>query len=67
MLEGDRSLFLRYDEVEWAWRIIDPVLDNWAQDRGPVPTYPAGGWEPAGVNGLFDTEHQRWRQHLEPQ
>jgi glucose-6-phosphate 1-dehydrogenase len=26
VLEGDRSLFLRYDEVEMAWRVVDPVL-----------------------------------------
>jgi glucose-6-phosphate 1-dehydrogenase len=25
-LEGDRTLFLRYDEVEWAWRTVEPIL-----------------------------------------
>lgn len=30
-IEGDRSLFLRSDEVDWAWQIVDPVLKVWAQ------------------------------------
>ncbi len=30
---GDRSLFLRYDEVEFAWRVVEPVLDVWAVER----------------------------------
>ncbi|MGH8596415.1 MAG: glucose-6-phosphate dehydrogenase, partial [Gammaproteobacteria bacterium] len=24
VIRGDRSLFLRYDEVEYAWRVVDP-------------------------------------------
>jgi len=66
VLEGDRSLFLRYDEVEWAWRIIDPILRAWADEHDPVTTHPAGEWEPEGVNRIFDKEHQRWRHRLEP-
>lgn len=27
-LEGDRTLFLRYDEVEWAWRTVEPMLTS---------------------------------------
>jgi glucose-6-phosphate 1-dehydrogenase len=67
VLEGDRSLFLRYDEVEWAWRIIDPVLETWAGDHGPVPTYPAGQWEPTEVNRIFSSDRQGWRYLLEPE
>ena len=47
MIEGDRSLFLRFDEVEHAWRVVDPVLHAWAQERSPISTYPAGSWGPA--------------------
>ena len=67
VLEGDRSLFLRYDEVEWAWRIVDPVLSAWAGEPGRIATYPAGEWEADSVKRIFDTEHQHWRHRLEPQ
>ena len=33
VIEGDQSLYLRYDEVEWAWRVVDPILRVWATDR----------------------------------
>jgi glucose-6-phosphate 1-dehydrogenase len=54
-MEGDRSLFLRYDEVEYAWRIVDAVLKAWSVERDFIHTYPAGSWgpdgEPAPVRG----------------
>jgi glucose-6-phosphate 1-dehydrogenase len=67
VLEGDRSLFLRYDEVEWAWRVVDPVLTAWAGEQGPIPTHPAGEWEPEEANRLFSKPQQRWRHQLNPQ
>ena len=30
IMEGDRTLFIRFDEVEWAWRVVDPILKHWA-------------------------------------
>jgi len=67
VIEGDRSLFLRYDEVEWAWRIVDPVLGVWASERDFVPTYPAGEWEPEEVSRIFNREHHHWRHSLDPE
>ena len=35
VLNGDHTPFLRFDEVEWSWRIVDPVLKAWqARTRG---------------------------------
>ena len=33
---GDQSLFLRIDEVEAAWRVVDPIIKVWAMERGFV-------------------------------
>ncbi len=41
-IEGDPLLFAREDEVEAAWKIVDPIL---AQDS-PVHVYEAGSWGP---------------------
>ncbi len=38
--------FIRFDEVEWAWRVVDPILKHWAQERDFIHTYPAGSWGP---------------------
>ncbi len=63
-IEGDRSLFLRSDEVDWAWRVVDPVLKVWATEREFIHTYPAGTWGPAETDRLFDKEDHRWRNSL---
>ncbi|MDD2723729.1 MAG: glucose-6-phosphate dehydrogenase [Methylovulum sp.] len=66
VLKGDRSLFLRFDEVEYAWRIVDPILQTWAIERDYVATYPAGSWGPEDSR-LFDKESQSWRSSLTPE
>jgi glucose-6-phosphate 1-dehydrogenase len=64
VIEGDRSLFLRFDEVEWAWRVVDPILRHWTVERDYIPTYAAGSWGPADSNRLFDSDDQTWRNEL---
>ena len=66
VIAGDHSLFLRYDEVEWAWRVVDPILRVWAMERDYIHTYPAGTWGPRETQRLFDSEDQFWRHSLEP-
>ena len=65
VMEGDHSLFLRIDEVEAAWRVVDPVLKVWSMERDFINTYPAGSWGPRGTYRLFDREDQFWRNSLE--
>jgi len=66
VIKGDRSLFLRYDEVEYAWRVVDPILRVWAMERDYIPTYPAGSWGPKEGQRLFEREDQDWRHSLNP-
>jgi len=65
VIKGDRSQFLRYDEVEYAWRVVDPILRMWATERDYIPTYPAGTWGPEESRRLFDKEGQDWRRSLD--
>jgi len=67
VVEGDQSLFLRYDEIEWAWRVVDPILRVWATDRDYIHTYPAGTWGPIETRQLFEKEDQYWRHSLNPE
>jgi glucose-6-phosphate 1-dehydrogenase len=61
VIEGDRTLFIRFDEVEWAWRVVDPILKHWALERDFIHTYSAGTWGPIEANRLFDGEDTEWR------
>lgn len=65
VMNGDHSLFLRYDEVEWAWRTVDPILKVWSMERDFINTYPAGSWGPRGTYRLFDREDQFWRHSMD--
>ncbi len=64
VMQGDHSLFLRIDEVEAAWRIVDPILKVWSMERDFINTYSAGSWGPRGTYRLFDREDQFWRHSL---
>ncbi len=65
VIEGDRSLFLRYDEVQAAWDIVDPVIQTWASERSYIDTYASGSWGPEDANKLFDKAQQEWRFHAD--
>ncbi|MCK5813097.1 MAG: glucose-6-phosphate dehydrogenase [Cocleimonas sp.] len=67
VMEGDHSLFLRSDEVEESWKIIDPVLRSWASQQDYIRTYDSGSWGPEESLRLFEKEGQRWRSSLEPE
>ncbi len=64
VIEGDRSLFIRFDEVEWAWRVVDPILQHWSHETQFIYTYPAGSWGPEETSRLFDSEDQAWRNEI---
>ena len=42
MLNCDATLFIRGDEAEESWRIIDPVMGAWRSDDVPMQEYAAG-------------------------
>ena len=64
VIQGDHSLFLRIDEVEAAWRVVDPILKVWAMERDFINGYAAGSWGPRGTYRLFDRDDQFWRHSL---
>ena len=46
MLNSDPTLFIRGDEAEEAWRIIDPVMKAWTAGVVPMQDYLAGQTPP---------------------
>ncbi len=39
---SQKSLFTRNEEVIQSWRILQPVLDDWASDQSEIKIYPKG-------------------------
>jgi glucose-6-phosphate 1-dehydrogenase len=58
ILEGDHTPFLRFDEVEWAWRIVDPILRAWTV--GAPEDYVSGSDGPAAQHRFLGPGHA-WR------
>ncbi len=58
---GDPTLFIRNDEVDQAWRIVEPVLDSWAGGQPPVAQYEAGSWGPREADRLIERDGRQWR------
>jgi glucose-6-phosphate 1-dehydrogenase len=61
-LVGDQTLFIRSDEVEQAWKIVDPILTAWAEETVPLARYEAGSWGPAEADQLVARDGRRWRK-----
>jgi glucose-6-phosphate 1-dehydrogenase len=60
-MRGDATLFARNDEVEAAWRIVDPILEAWHNDREPIPKYEPGSPGPSEADALME-QGGHWRQ-----
>ncbi len=60
-LRGDGTLFARRDEVEYAWRVLAPVLALRDQAAAPPEAYPAGSWGPEAAEDLLGRERHQWR------
>ena len=61
-LLGDATLFIRWDEVERAWEIMDPLVARWTHDDEPLAMYEAGSWGPPEAAELLAKEGRAWRR-----
>ncbi|MET0064872.1 MAG: glucose-6-phosphate dehydrogenase [Candidatus Thiodiazotropha sp.] len=61
VLAGDQTLFMRADQIEAAWSLLQPVLDVWATYPAvDFPNYPAGSWGPESAEGLISRDGRSW-------
>ncbi len=60
VVRGNQTLFMRRDEVEAAWRWIDPILDAWAASHEPPKPYTAGTWGPSAAIALIERNGRTW-------
>ena len=59
---GDPTLFTRADEVETAWKLIDPIEAAWRDDRPPLGMYAAGTWGPSAAARLLHDDGREWHR-----
>jgi len=62
VMQGDSTLFSRDDEVETAWKFIEPIQKAWKNNPAiKLYGYPAGTWGPEPSNSLIEGEGLTWR------
>jgi glucose-6-phosphate 1-dehydrogenase len=64
-VRGNASLFMRRDEVEAAWRFVDPIREAWAHSGEPPRPYAAGTWGPAASIALIERDGRTWNEDYE--
>jgi len=62
VIRGKLTLFMRRDELDAAWRWIEPILEGWEQDPAPPRPYTAGTWGPAASSALVGRDGLAWLQ-----
>ena len=66
-IRGDATLFMRSDQVETAWQVVQPVLDAWeASPPAEFPNYASGTWGPAAADRLLASDGRAWFEPLPP-
>lgn len=61
-IQGDATLYARGDNVEKAWELVQPLLDEWENNPDfPLHGYPAGTWGPLESEKLIGNEVNGWR------
>ncbi len=62
VIAGNLTLFMRRDELDAAWRWIDPIHDAWAAQGDLPKTYTSGTWGPTASSALIVRDGLTWRE-----
>ena len=60
VIQGDATLFMRRDEIEAAWRWVDPIIRGWREVYRSPKRYAAGSWGPEAADSLLERAGHVW-------
>ena len=61
VLDGEATQFMRADQIEWAWKVVMPILDAWKKNpKKQLQFYESGTWGPATANALLKPFAKDW-------
>lgn len=60
VMKGQQYLFVRRDEVEYAWRWADRLVAAWDELDMPPRRYPAGSWGPVASIAMITQDGRSW-------
>ncbi|OLP63093.1 Glucose-6-phosphate 1-dehydrogenase [Bacillus pumilus] len=59
-IKGDPSYFTHWDEVELAWKLIQPILETFDQHMIPLHLYEPGSCGPEAADQLLSQHGYNW-------
>jgi glucose-6-phosphate 1-dehydrogenase len=59
-ISGDQTLFIRGDETEAAWAVVDPIVHGWENSPAKPADYTPGSWGPQKAIDLIEHDGRRW-------
>ncbi len=59
-MTGDQTLFIRGDEAEAAWKVIDPIEQGWLESKNLPQEYAPGSWGPKKADHLIEQDGRSW-------
>ncbi|MCH8497527.1 MAG: glucose-6-phosphate dehydrogenase [Marinobacter sp.] len=62
VIQGNQYLFVRRDEVEYAWRWVDQILAAVARRAEPPKRYAAGTWGPVASVAMVARDGRSWHE-----
>jgi glucose-6-phosphate 1-dehydrogenase len=62
VVRGRLALFVRRDELEAAWRWIEPIRAGWDESPEAPKGYTAGTWGPAASSALVGRAGCAWHE-----
>jgi len=60
VVRGNQTLFMRRDELEAAWKWVDPIREAWDHSSEATQPYTAGTWGPTGSIALIERDGRTW-------
>ncbi|RKR04329.1 glucose-6-phosphate 1-dehydrogenase [Kushneria sinocarnis] len=60
VMKGQQYLFVRRDEIEYAWRWVDTLIAGWEARDMPPKRYPAGSWGPVSSIAMITQDGRSW-------
>ncbi|MCE9590624.1 MAG: glucose-6-phosphate dehydrogenase [Planctomycetes bacterium] len=60
-MRGDQTLYKHRNEIEEAWRIVQPVAEHWRENpQDDLPNYAAGTWGPSAADVMMARDGRHW-------
>jgi glucose-6-phosphate 1-dehydrogenase len=63
VIRSNQTLFMRRDEVEAAWKWVDPILKGWEDAGQKAQGYTSGTWGPSQAIALIERDGRTWHEN----